>query len=221
MTVGISRWSTQDQELTPDLILQYLPTALKYILAISYWEMFLKIARRGYISSHRNFLMGNLPDASCSRCGKSTAGLHHCLWSCRLIQAFWQRILRFTNTNLSLTLELTSAWALFGHVSWEDVRVSPLQKKLLYCISAAARKTILQTWLDPERPTLCLFLEKLTFLLRMDWVNASLHKESKVQAFFNTWQPIIQILPSHIQSRTRDCFQYTTWYLERSIAGDF
>lgn len=184
MTVGISRWSTQDQGLTPDLILRSLTTALKYIPATSYWEMFLKIAHRGYISPYRNFLMGNLPDASCSRCGESTADLYHCLWSCPLIQAFWQRILRFTNTNLSLTLELTSAWTLFGLVSWDDMRVSPLQKKLLYCISAAARKTILQTWLDPEHPTLCLFLEKLTFLLRIDWVNASLHKEFKSSSLF-------------------------------------
>lgn len=117
--------------------------------------------------------------------------LFHCLWNCPLIQIFWQRIL-FANT--SYNLGLTPAWALFGQLPIGKARIPPFQKKLLFCISAATHKTILQTWLDPE------FLEKLTFLLRMDWVNTFLYKDTKVQAFFDTWSTIIQIKPESMNA---------------------
>lgn len=153
-SVGISKWTAYDSNLTTDLKLCNLSKALKYIPAISYWEMFLKIAHRGYISPQRNYLMGNIPEAKCTRCGAQTADLFHCLWACSLIQPFWQRMLSLANTHTTFNLDLTPAWALFGHISSECIGIPQNQKRLHFCISAAAHKTILQTWLDPERPKL-------------------------------------------------------------------
>lgn len=90
----------------------------------------------------------------------------------------------------------------------------PFQKKWLFCISAAACKTIHQTWLDPERPTLYIFLKNVHFCV---WTGSMHCLAKRWKLFFDTWKPIIQIVPPHIQSRIHDCFRYTTWYLARSI----
>lgn len=125
--------------------------------------------------------MGNLSEARCTRCRELTADLFPCLWACPLLQTFWQRILCFTTHTIS-NLDLAPDWTRFGQIWSESSRILPSQKRPLFCIPAAAHKTILQTWLDPDRPTWHVFLDKFTFPLWMDWVN-----ETIVQAFFDTW----------------------------------
>ncbi|XP_073419047.1 uncharacterized protein [Dendrobates tinctorius] len=59
-----------------------------------------------------------------------------------------------------------------------------------------------------EKPFSCLE-EKLSFLLQMDWVEVSLHKEGRVQAFFETWESFISLLPKRIHSNIKTCSQPT------------
>lgn len=217
---GITKWSVDVPGITTDSILDATQKAIKYIPNISYWEMTLRIIHRGYISPKRNHLMGGCPSPACSRCGESEASLFHCFWSCPISQSFWQRVHQFVVTHTTFRISLDPAWALFGSIQETDLYLPSHSKRLIFCISAAARKTILQMWIGPNHPSLRIFLEKLTFLLRMDWVDATLRKESRVQKFFLTWQPIIIILPDHVKTRIQSCFQNTTWYLEQIIGGN-
>lgn len=193
---------------------------IKYIPSVSYWEMTLKTIHRGYISPKRNYLMGGVSTSACSRCGEAEADLFHCFWGCPLIGDFWGRIHRFAVTHTKHQFSLTPSWAVFGSLHETETSLPSQTQRLLFCISAAARKAILQLWIGPILPTQRIFLEKLTFLLRMDWVEASLRKESRVKKFFQTWTPIINLLPTHIKSRIQSCFQNTTWYLEQSIGNN-
>lgn len=108
-------------------------------------------------------------------------------------------------------ITLDPTWALFGSLRETDLTILPHSKRLIFCISAAARKTILQIWIGTNHTSLCIFfLEKLFFILRIDWVDTTLQKESRVCKFFLTWQPIINILPDHVKTR----------YLEQTIGGN-
>lgn len=86
-------------------------------------------------------------------------------------------------------------------------------------VAAAGSKTILHTWLQEHHPPFKLFLEKCSLLMKMDWVEASLHKERGVKKCFGTWESFIAILPPRIQHLISDCFYCTTWYQERILSG--
>lgn len=90
-------------------------------------------------------------------------------------------------------------------------------KRLLFYISAAVRKSILLCWIDHSPPTQRVFLEKLSFLFRMDWVETALNKEKKTKLFFATWSKCIRILPLHIKNKTKDLFR--VYYMVFGTAG--
>lgn len=203
---GIARWSDDDPELSVTNILDAAVKTMKYIPSVSYWEMTLKTIHRGYISPNRNYPMGGSSTSACYRCGEVDANLFHCFWGCPSVSEFWGRIHCFATTHTNCQFALTPSWAITGSLHETEIVVPSKSKRLLFCISAAARKTILQTWIGPVLPSQRLFLEKLTFLLRMDWVEASLQKEFRVKSFFQTWTPIINLLPTHIRQRIKTCF---------------
>lgn len=80
----------------------------------------------------------------------------------------------------------------------------------LFCalvyISAAARKSILQCWIDHSPPTMQICLEKLSFPFRMDWVETALNKDKRTETFFKTWGKCIHFLPSHIKTKLKANF---------------
>lgn len=59
-----------------------------------------------------------------------------------------------------------------------------IDETLDFAGAAAGAKTILHTWLDKQPPLFKLFLDKLAYLIKMYWVEASLHTEKKVKYFF-------------------------------------
>lgn len=174
---------------------------------------------RGFISPKRDCLMGGTSTSACTRCGENDADLFHYFWDCPSIKEFWCHIHRFATTHTKCQFSFTPSWAITGSLHETEMVIPSQSKRLLFCISAAGRKTILQTWIGPILPSQRLFLEKQTFLLRMDWVEADLQKESRVKKFFQTWTPIINLLPTHIKQRIQTCFQYTAWYLEKNLGN--
>lgn len=63
-------------------------------------------------------------------------------------------------------------------------------------------------------------LYKLSYVFRMEWVEASLHKESQVHKFFDIWEFFIQTLPTDTQQSIMQCFQYTQWFRTVLLTND-
>lgn len=103
-------------------------------------------------------------------------------------------------------------------VSWTQTNINA-SKRLLHLVAAAGTKAILQTWLSDQAPAFRLFLDKLTFLFKMDLTEATMHKERLTLPFFETWESFASILPANVRQKMRDCFQSTTWYQEQVLLG--
>lgn len=118
--------------------------------------------------------------------------------------------------------QLCSLWPHMGYVWLSGWGEPPLHYRGQTVVThgGCSSKTVLHTWLQDHEPPFTLFLEKLSFLMKMDGVGASLHKETRVQKFFNTWESFIAILPLRVRQLLFDCFQPTTWYQERLLLGD-
>lgn len=69
-------------------------------------------------------------------------------------------------------------------------------------------------------PPFQLFLEKLSFSMKIDWVEASMTKETHVQRFFEIWESFIALLPRRVQTSIYERFQLAAWFQERIVTGD-
>lgn len=74
--------------------------------------------------------------------------------------------------HLTNTFPCNALRAIFSYID-TDTNASCKRDLLLYMIVAAGRKAILQIWNQPQGPTFYLFLDKLTYLMKMDWVEAA------------------------------------------------
>lgn len=110
-------------------------------------------------------------------------------------------------------------WVIFGYLDQSDFSCSPGCRKLLYMISTSGLKTILNTWNHSTIPPFKWFLEKLSFLMKMDWVKSSQNKELHVQRFFENWESFIALLPTRVQCSIKECFHLTSWFQERLLSG--
>lgn len=216
---GLAKWQTSNPALTPSVLLQTLKLAYKCLPSARYVEMSLKVIHRAYLTPLRGHRMGLYDTSACFKCGSPEADLYHCLWSCPRIQGFWDRIREFAVQHLVDTLPCDAQWALFGHVDVGAQESYRRNLRLLYVLASAGRKAILQVWNQPGSPTLHLFLDKLTFVMKMDWVEAAQQRERKVKAFFLLWGGLISILPPHIKDKINTCFRSTTWYQEQVLLG--
>lgn len=216
---GLTYWVDLLEGVSTEDILASLVDAHKFLPSSMYWEMAFKIVHRAYVSPNRSFLMGQSTSHNCLKCNSPHADLLHNLWSCPHIRRFWQYIKQFTLDFLLPTCPDSMTWALFGILPSDLSDIPKAHKRLLFYISAAARKSVLQCWIEPTPPTKRVFLEKLSFLFRMDWVETALNKEKKTKLFFSTWDRFIHILPSHIKTKLQNCFGFTTWYLEQQVSG--
>lgn len=135
----------------------------------------------------------------CFKCHAPNANLYHCLWDCPIIQLFWQRIRKFVTDNLTNFVPNDSSWAIFGYLDPDQYQCAVGARKLLHMVAAAGTKAILQTWLNNQAPAFRLFLDKLTFLFKMDWEDAVMHKERLTQPFFETWESFTSTLPPRIR----------------------
>lgn len=73
-------------------------------------------------------------------------------------------------------------------------------------VAAAGSKTISHTSLQDQQLSFRPFLEKLAFLMKMDWVEVSLYEDKGVKRFFETWESFIAILPICIRQMISDSF---------------
>lgn len=215
----LTKWRLDDPTLSYQLILNAMEQANKFLPSSRYLEMRLKISHRAYLTPHRGYLMGVYATADCFKCHAPEANLFHCLWACPVIQQFWQRIRQFVTDNLTNFVPNDPSWAIFGYLDPDIHRCEDGAKKFLHLVAAAGAKAILQTWLDEQAPAFRIFLDKLTFLFKMDWVEAVTHKERLTQPFFETWESFVSILPPHIRQKLRECFQSSVWYQEQTLAG--
>lgn len=133
-----------------DDILTSLVGAFKFLPLSMYWEMMFKIVHRAYVSPNRSFLMGQSTSHNSLKCNNPHADFFHNLWSCTHIRHFWQRIKRFTLDFLLPSCPDSTTWALFGILPPDFIPT--VNKKLLFYISVAARKSILQCWIDHNPP---------------------------------------------------------------------
>lgn len=217
--VPLTKWVLDDPALSYQLILAAMEQANKFLPSARFLEMRIKISHRAYLTPHRGHLMGIYLNADCFKCQASNANLYYCLWTCPVIQQFWQRIRKFVTDNLTNFVPNDSAWAIFGFLDPDQYQCALGAKRLLHLVAAAGTKAILQTWLSDQAPAFRLFLDKLTFLFKMDWTEATNHKEKLAQQFFETWESFSSILPDNVRQKMRECFQSTIWYQEQVLLG--
>lgn len=87
-----------------------------------------------------------------------------------------KKIRLFTVTHLVNHVPFNPLWAIFGFVDPDDTPCTPGSRKLLYMISAAGMKTILQTRNHKSRPPFKLFQEKLLFLMKLPYKRKHVYK---------------------------------------------
>lgn len=103
---------------------------------------------------------------------------------CPQIQLFWHRIRSFSLQNLTDTLPCNAPLAIFGYVDIYT-HVSCRQDLCLpHVLAAEGRKAILQVWSQPQSPSFHLFLDKITYIMKMDWIEVAQQKEKRVKQFF-------------------------------------
>lgn len=104
---------------------------------------------------------------------------------------------------------------------WNNWRVLPQdnsaqkqEKKYYSSYWQQLKKTIPHHRIYPSPSTIRLFLERLSFLFRMDWIVCSVCKEPRVKHFFHKWG---NFNATHIKTKLKQCFGLTTWYLEQQL----
>lgn len=108
----------------------------------------------------------------------------------------------------------------YSHID-EDSSIScKRDQHLLHMIAAAGRKSILQVWSQPRGLTFHRFLDKLTYLMKMDWVEAAQLKEKRVKCLFKIWGHLFSLLPTNIKEIINNCLSSTTWFQEQVFLGN-
>lgn len=129
---------------------------------------------------------------------------------CPKIKRFWMAMVHYANTHLVNYLPLTPECALLGLIDIPEVKASRGCKQLFTqtvqanCISFVKRKTILHKWIYLEPPTIPLFVDRLSYICHMEWVDFHI--------FFDVWESFFLTLPTDTQHSLVQCFQYTQWY---------
>lgn len=217
----MTKWIQDIPNLTMSTLLLAFERGIKYLPYSRYLEMTLQLYHRASITPIRGYRIGILSTDSCFRCGTSEGTLYHFVWERPMIQTFWKRVNQFARTHLVNHVPHNPIWAIFGYIDPDDISCTPGSRKLLlYMISAAGMKPILHTWNNASPPPFKLFLEKLSYLMKMDWAKVSLRKEALVQGSFENWVRFITLLSAHAQRSFHECFALTTWYLERVLTND-
>lgn len=146
--------------------------------------MTLQLYHRAYITPVRGYKMRSLADSKCFRCSDMIGTMLHCVWECPMVQTLWNKTRLFTTNHLVNYVPFNPTWAVFQFVDPDDVLCIPGSRKLLYMISATGIKTILHTWNHASSPPFKLFSEKLSHLMNLDWMEASLKKRNTREKFF-------------------------------------
>lgn len=104
--------------------------------------------------------------SDCFKCGAPEADLYHCLH----IQILGEKVRSFSVQHLTDASPCNAIWAIFGYIDIDAHASCKRDLRLLHMIAAGGRKAILQLWNQPQGPTFCLFLDKLTYLMKKDSV---------------------------------------------------
>uniref|UniRef100_A0A8C5LTV4 Reverse transcriptase domain-containing protein n=1 Tax=Leptobrachium leishanense TaxID=445787 RepID=A0A8C5LTV4_9ANUR len=219
-TSGLAAWCVQLPKQSPFTLISATNRLRKQIPSAQYDEMFLKLLHKAYIAPDRLVHLTPLSSGHCLKCRHANADLFHCLWACPLIAIFWNSIRRFGDRILHISVPTTPDWALFGLLS--DCERSGLDRNrrtLLGVISAVAKKAILGNWIASSPPTFSMFYSRLYALFQYDWVETALHKDDNVQQFFGKWEYFMLCLPETTIVKLKRDFEYTTWYLTRSLSS--
>lgn len=147
--VAMGKWVQDIPDLDISTLLNAPDRGIKYIPFSCYIDMTLQVFHRSYISPVKG---QKISDDRCFCCKGVRADIYHV-------------------TNY---VPFKSVWAIFGCIDPNKLPCTPGSRKLLQIQSAAEVQTILHTWNHAARPLFKLFLEKPLFIIKMDWVEASL-----------------------------------------------
>ncbi|KAA0701446.1 hypothetical protein E1301_Tti024034 [Triplophysa tibetana] len=112
-------------------------------------------------------------DACWRLCGFSGANHYHIFWDCPLLRPFWSQICEHINHTFNSKVPCNFVNVYLGNVDVNNWRNK--DKRLLWILLAASKKTITRKWLKPNLPTIDEWIniiqdiyktEKLSFTIR-------------------------------------------------------
>lgn len=131
------------------------------------YTQIMNIYHRAYLSPLKCSQIGLYTNHHCPKIGAPEADVRHCFEDCPKIRRFWILVWRFAIDFWLDPLLLTPVWAIFGTLPIGH-KVGAGDRKMFLAISAA-RKSILQVWIQQTPPSVK-FLREKYYIFRMDWL---------------------------------------------------
>ncbi len=126
----------------------------------------------------------------CVRCKQHVGSYIHLIWSCPVIHTFWIEIGSKISSIIQHSIELNPLQCILGlhDASPELNKFKRILSILWYC----ARLSILQRWLDGDKPSVSNWLENVLRLLPLERLTHVLQRD--MNGFFFVWSPVIDFM---------------------------
>ncbi len=108
-----------------------------------------KVIHRAYITPYKRFKMKLQSNLNCHICNTTSSGTFlHMFWECPVVISLW------THVNLVLSSLLRIDWSVNPSLCLlnddSGLCISSMQKRMLFAVFTAVKKTIIQNWFTPH-----------------------------------------------------------------------
>lgn len=191
---------------------------LKHLSSAALQETHLKTLQRAYFSPSQRKHMVPDENGRCKKCTATDATFFHCFWDCSKIKRFWDKVLNYINTVLSLKLVKHPISCLFLNFSdWDLGPLAAQIRPLLVVVLTVAKQCILFHWIGRSPPSLHEVKSRLLDILYYERQKVFPDVEKGVYPFYRKWGLYIIRLSQDTQDQIQKVFESTTWYLSRQV----
>uniref|UniRef100_A0A096LVM8 Reverse transcriptase zinc-binding domain-containing protein n=1 Tax=Poecilia formosa TaxID=48698 RepID=A0A096LVM8_POEFO len=173
--------STIDSEAWEDILT--LPSRIS--VCNRYKEMQYNILHNVYISPYiySKYTPGSSPN--CPKCKVATGTRIHCLWECKIIEAFWQAVCHEISSAIGQTVHPGPVLCLLGLIPTH----LGTHKETVQLLLMLARKVIMVKWIGCDAPSIQLWKNLFSEVIVLERLRYSL--DGKFYTFKRRWEHVL------------------------------